>query len=995
MISITLTTSNGILSVDESAPAAVPPILPTLLFTAAVGGDTANKGVTWTLAKQSACSGTGTGPGQCGTITNTTPFTVTYTPPSNLSAAISVVLTATSVADNSVTKTATIMVVLPVVFTTTTCNPPSPPLTVACVLPGGNNGVAYSTSSAPIAFTGGVEPYTVTSTSTSPTTLSMVCLTLTSSTTGTTASITGKPCNTGVAPITVTFTVTVADSGGAPSVMQPYSITLQPAPPLSITTTSLPSGFSNLLYTASITANGGVAPLTWTISPMPSVSLPPGLAFNPANGQISGIPTAQAPAGSSCTPFQAGTYCFTVQVQDSALPNPQVAPTPPLPPLPLSITILKPLPLSITTASLPSGTTATGYGGSLQATGGVGPYTWTVTQGQLPAGLTLSTLNGATGSITGTPVIAAKSTFTVQVTDSETIPAEASAQFSIAITAGANNNLLFKGSYSFLFTGFDTGGSVAIAGSITADGAGHITTGTEDSNRTSGVAVGGSVTTGTYTIDAKGDGRGIMEITAQFGASGPLTVDYDLVLDSNGNIRFFEDNSTKTSTDSLQTHGEGIMKPVQGSGFGSASFSGNYAFVFAGQDVNTPPMPAAFGGVIHANGGGTLAPGMSDFNDGGTFSSGSLSGDYSFIGGSRGEAAMTFPTPTGQPTLTFIFYFVSPSDMYFIEVDNSTTTPGKPTVDRLAGEMILQQPSTSFNSGVLQGVSVASGIGVSSSNSDVFAGLLTAPQCDGSTPVTFSYDENNAGTVMAPSFTGTCTMGLNGNGRASFAGLGSSAAQTRIAAAYLTGPGSGFLLGSDAAVTTGILEQQSSNFIVSDAFERPNGGVGANWTPTEGAFSITSDAISLSSQGGDSRGSMYWNAATFPNDQFSQITIGAVGGSTSTLGPAVRMQNSGENYYMLAAIGTTVNLQVESAGANSTIGVYNHQIVPGDVLRLEVQGTTLTAKLNGTTILTETDSTFASGSAGIAGLNTTSPTIGGDWVGGPIVNLASVEVDTR
>jgi hypothetical protein len=104
---------------------------------------------------------------------------------------------------------------------------------------------------------------------------------------------------------------------------------------------------------------------------------------------------------------------------------------------------------------------------------------------------------------------------------------------------------------------------------------------------------------------------------------------------------------------------------------------------------------------------------------------------------------------------------------------------------------------------------------VSSGNADVFAGLLTATVCNGSTPVTLAYDENSGGTIASPSFSGTCTV--NPNGRASFAGLGATAGATRVAVAYLTGPGQGFILGSDAAVTTGLLEEQSGGPTFADS----------------------------------------------------------------------------------------------------------------------------------------------------------------------------------
>jgi len=818
-ISITLTTLNGVLSIDESDPTATPPFLPTLDFTAAVGGDVTGKGVVWQLQTQTACSGTGTGPGACGTLTNNQPFSVTYTPPSSLSASLTVTLTALAVANPSVTKTASITVVLPPTFTLSSCNPPNPPpdsLTSPCILPNGSNGVPYisaGSNQVTIAFTGGVPPYSFNQPSLP------ACLTMTTSTTSTMATILGTPCGSG----TTTFSVTVIDntnnpSAAAPPTSQTYQITINPPPPLSVLTGSLPPGQVNAQYNASVVAQGGVPPLTWTLAP--GGSLPPGIAFNPSTGQFAGVPTAGAATGSSCSPAHTGVYCFTVQVQDSALPAHQTAPAAPLP---LSITIQSPPPLQITTASLPGGTTAMGYSGPLNATGGVPPYTWSITAGQLPAGLTLTTQNNGTGSISGTPILAGTSNFTVAVTDSEIPAVTKTAPFSIAVAANANgmsNDALLQGPYAFLFTCFDKDGSVLITGQFTADGKGNITAGSENANRASGIVVGATIT-GTYSIGS--DGRGVMELISTFANQSPLTEDYNLVLNSTGGGNFFENNSTKTNTDgSFNTHGEGTFKPQLGSGFANTDFAGHYAFLFSGQD--TSGKPAALGGVVVANGSSdTLLPGTGDFNDAGTLSSAaSLTGTFGGVSGSQGTASLTFPLSNGQITLNFVFLFVSPSDLYFVECDSTSTVgvcqAGTPALDRLAGEMILQNPSVVFGATALEGTSVASGVVANSSgNADVFAGLLTATTCDGSTPVTLSYDENSGGTVTSSSFSGTCTVGLSGNGRAVFTGLGSSPAQTHVANAYLTGLGTGFLLGTDAGVTTGLLEQQSGGPSFSNA----------------------------------------------------------------------------------------------------------------------------------------------------------------------------------
>ena len=89
-------------------------------------------------------------------------------------------------------------------------------------------------------------------------------------------------------------------------------------------------------------------------------------------------------------------------------------------------------PLSITTASLPNGTVGAAYSATLAATGGTGPYSWSMVSGSLPSGLTL---NLATGVISGTPTAAATSNFTVQVTDSASPAATSSKALSITVAA--------------------------------------------------------------------------------------------------------------------------------------------------------------------------------------------------------------------------------------------------------------------------------------------------------------------------------------------------------------------------------------------------------------------------------------------------------------------------------------------------------------------------------------------------------------------------------
>jgi Putative Ig domain len=761
-------------------------------YTAIVGGDTRNGGVTWKLTGTN-CGGTpATG---CGTLTNSTSTSVTYTAPTGISASITATLTATAVDRASITQTSTITVELAPTFSA-----PCISTAATCPLEGGANGVAYSQT---ITITGGTPPYTYSIISGSL----PACLTLNGLATSTTDTIVGTPCGTTLE--TSTFTIQVKDNGNAPAseqttITQTYSITVQPPPPLSITTTSLPQGFTNVEYNSALTAHGGVSPLTWTLV---GGSVAPGLTLNPA-GQITGVPTTT------------GTFSFQVTVKDSSLPNP---PAQKAGPQTISMTISTPPVLSITTGTLPSGTVAAGYSASIQATGGSAPYTWTLTQGQLPSGLALATAN-STGQITGIPVLAGTSTFTVQVTDSEVVPATKTASFSITIAAGtAGGNSLFTGQYTFLFQGFDTGGTVAEVGTVTANGSGFISSGSEDSNRFSatsktieisnnlsivpGATTNGTTTGSTYSMGT--DGRGTLELEIVNGEGTTVTTDYQLVMDSNGNIHFFENNATGTNNDAFGTHGEGVMKPAPSAT--SSSFSGNYAFELSGVDSNAKK--EALGGVLNSD-GTHITPGGSgpntDLNDAGTFSSQNVSGSVAAAGSgsNRGGATLILePAGKAQTTLTFIFYFVSSNDLYFMEDDSSTTT--FPNPPRLSGEMILQNTNTTFNSAVMGGTSVATGTGVDGSNASVFGGLLTATFCDGDAAVSLAADENDAGTVTtSEALSGTCTVTTTG--RATFTLSGGSGA-ARLANAYLTGAGSGFLLGSDAAVTTGMLEQQSGS----------------------------------------------------------------------------------------------------------------------------------------------------------------------------------------
>ena len=189
--------------------------------------------------------------------------------------------------------------------------------------------------------------------------------------------ISGEPTQTG----SFNFTLRVTDQTPQFDEQNLRIAITSPSPPKITGPSSLRAGTVNQPYPdTQFSATGGAPPYSWSVSP----ALPNGLIFNPSSGVISGTPLSGSNGNSS--------HEFTVT--DSTLPlNQQDKKT-------LSLTIRANVtPLTITTRSLPDGRRNQPYADTLEASGGVPPYTWSVTP-PLPPGLTLTP---TTGELSGTP----------------------------------------------------------------------------------------------------------------------------------------------------------------------------------------------------------------------------------------------------------------------------------------------------------------------------------------------------------------------------------------------------------------------------------------------------------------------------------------------------------------------------------------------------------------------------------------------------------------
>jgi hypothetical protein len=162
---------------------------------------------------------------------------------------------------------------------------------------------------------------------------------------------------------------------------------------LEITTPALDNGEVDESYYASLSAMGGTAPYTWSIS---VGHLPDGLILKASTGVISGKPTT------------AGSYDFTVKVEDSNTVGKKSTTQK------YTIDIAEEGVLRIITTDLPEGVDNATYSTIIEAVGGTDNYTWSIFSDDLPEGLTL---DSEMGEISGTPSQKGRFTFTVKVID--------------------------------------------------------------------------------------------------------------------------------------------------------------------------------------------------------------------------------------------------------------------------------------------------------------------------------------------------------------------------------------------------------------------------------------------------------------------------------------------------------------------------------------------------------------------------------------------------
>lgn len=237
-------------------------------------------------------------------------------------------------------------------------------------------------------------------------------------------------------------------------------------------------------------ANASLSASPLTLSASASSGL--GVSFTP------GTPSICSVSGMSLTLLQVGTC--TVNADQAGNATYAAAPT-----VTRSFTVT-PATLAIAAGSASGLTVGTSYSQANPASGGTGPYSYSLDAGALPPG---TTLNSSTGTVSGTPTVAGSFSYIVRVTDSQPTPA--------TTTSSVVTVAIAKGNQTLAFT--STAPAAAMVG-----GASYTVT----ANASSTLAP-------TFVLDGASTGCALSGSTVTFIAPGTCVIDASQAGDANWN----------------------------------------------------------------------------------------------------------------------------------------------------------------------------------------------------------------------------------------------------------------------------------------------------------------------------------------------------------------------------------------------------------------------------------------------------------------------------
>ena len=601
-------------------------------------------------------------------------------------------------------------------------------------------------------------------------------------------------CATGGSGHSKGIQVTVASAGNA--VVVGVTLTLQ--------FTATVTGTDNHAVTWSVSGAGCTGSACGTIDATSGLYTAPATAPNP--GDVNIVATSQADTSKS------GSLTVTVvQITVTVTPNPGKP-----------LNVVKGVQQQFTATNLPDDPRAQSV-------------TWSLICGS--GGNDCGTLNASTGLYTAPSVIPA--TATAQVTATSTIDPTGFDTVDIAIV---KSRLVANSNYAFHFSGFDSNGAIAVAGTLATDANGAIATGTEDEQTVgSGYSLCTVLATSSFVSDPLDNGHATMTLRTNSGGCSVNARTFKVVIKADGDARMIEfDANVNASGEIAQATKSKFKNSVLTNcqDANNVPIPCSFAFGFSGADLLAGRTGVV--GVFKSSTAGIISSGMLDMNKGGTASSSiDITGTYN-IDTTSGRGTMNL-TVSGVPR-NYAIYMVggitnkalNPLTLFAISTDDPLSGPA------VSGTIVFQDPTPAYTNADFTDFWVSSLTGVNNTGHALVS--LTNANGDGNGHTNGLYDANNAGTIVAAkSFNNysysSDNLGSTLKGRYTLDLLGDPAANPVV-------PPTHFVLYSSAASRGFLLEIDNQSHIPAEVyFGQMDQQPGSSFAPAELAGSFAAATI--------------------------------------------------------------------------------------------------------------------------------------------------------
>ena len=419
------------------------------------------------------------------------------------------------------------------------------------------------------------------------------------------------------------------------------------------------------------------------------------------------------------------------------------------------------------------------YTGSVAAHGGTAPYTWSVSSGTLPDGLSLSGSTTSTETISGTPTTTGNASFTLKVTDTNSN----SATIDMTLAINPALSCLLNGRYAFFSTGVSNGQIGVRAASINVDNTGAIT-GLVD-RKDSTLTTSGESWSGSCTNRAGNSGQ-----LALTGATDSPTFNFS----ATGSLQMAR---LQLISGSDFASAAGQLYQQTPSDFNLTKLAGNYAFGLLGAEANG--LHAGYVGQLVVAANGTVTAGRIDSNTGSALNGATLTGA---LGIPDANGRGTLLLAGGSQTLKLAYYIVNASRLLVVSSDSSASAP------ILAGFMTRRDAT--FNASSLAGSSLLTLWGTSGTIQPaavLSAGLLSGANASAGT-LNMVLDNANRSTSEAGVVPTATHYGIETDGRVTLNFTTGTTARQLVG--YLDKTSNGYFIekGSSAG-SAGLLEAQA------------------------------------------------------------------------------------------------------------------------------------------------------------------------------------------